>query len=62
MLPLLAAMPLLVTAFLIVVMRVPASRAMPFSLVTVILVSLFVWDIDAVQVAAYGIKGVGIAG
>ena len=61
MLPFLAALPLLVTALLIVVLRVPASRAMPASLGTVILVALFAWEIDAVQVAANGVKGLGIA-
>ncbi len=62
MIPFLAALPLLVTTVLIVLMRVRASRAMPVSLVTVVLMSLFVWKIDPVQITAYGIKGVGIAG
>ncbi len=61
MLPLLAALPLIVTAVLIVLFRVPASRAMPFSLMTAVLVSLFAWKIDATQVTAYGIAGVGVA-
>lgn len=61
MLPFLAVLPLLVTAILIVLLRVPASRAMPVSLITTILVSWLAWQVDAVQIAAYGIKGVGIA-
>jgi len=61
MLAFLAALPLIVTAVLIVIFRVPASRAMPVSLVTAVLVSLFKWKIDAAQVAAHGIVGVGVA-
>jgi lactate permease len=61
MLPFLAALPLIVTAVLIVLFRVPASRAMPFSLMAAVLVSLLQWKIDVTQVAAYGIAGAGVA-
>jgi len=61
MLPFLAALPLLVTAVLIVLFRVAASRAMPVSLITAVLVSLFAWKIEVTQVTAYGMAGVGVA-
>ncbi len=62
MLAFLAALPLLVTALLIVVLRVPASRAMPASLFTAIVVAWFGWQIEPLQIAANGLKGLGIAG
>ena len=61
MLPFLAALPLLVTTILIVLLRVPASRAMLLSLVTTILVSYFAWGIDPLQIAAWCLQGIGTA-
>ena len=61
MLSFLAALPLLVTAILIVLLRVPASRAMLLSLVTTILVSYFAWGISPLQIAALCLQGTGTA-
>ena len=61
MFPFLAALPLLVTAVLIVLLRVPASRAMPLALLTVALVAWQAWQLHPVQIAAFGLQGVGIA-
>lgn len=61
MLPFLAALPLLVTAILIVLLKVPASRAMPAALLTAVLVAWLAWGIDLIQIAANAVKGVGIA-
>lgn len=61
MLPFLAALPLLVTGVLIVLLRVPASRAMPAALLTAVLVAWFGWGIDLIQITANALKGVGIA-
>lgn len=61
MLPLFAALPLLVTGVLIVLLRVPASRAMPCSLLTAVLVAYFQWQIPATQIAAWSVNGFGTA-
>lgn len=53
----LASLPILVVAIFLVGLRWPASRTMPLSLITAILLALFVWDVPGLTVAAYGIKG-----
>lgn len=58
---LLASLPILVVAVFLVGLRWPASRAMPLSLVTVILLAIYVWQIPGLQVLAFGIKGASIA-
>lgn len=55
-----ALLPILVVALLLVVLRWPASRAMPFSYATVVLLSLFVWQVPAIQVAAATVHGLVI--
>ena len=57
----LAALPILVVGVFMVGLRWPASRAMPLSLLTVAGLALFVWKVDKVQVAAFGLKGSLIA-
>ncbi len=52
-----ALLPIVVVALLLVVLRWPASRAMPVSYVTVVLLALFVWQVPAVQVAAATARG-----
>ena len=57
----LASLPILVVAVFLVGLKLPASRAMPLSLVTAVLLALFVWKVPGVQVLAFGIKGSLIA-
>jgi lactate permease len=57
----LASLPILVVAVFLVGLKWPASRAMPLSLVTAVLLALFVWKVPGVQVLAFGIKGSLIA-
>ena len=61
MLAVLASLPLVVAAVLIVLLRVPASRAMPLSLLTVVLLALLHWKVPSLQILAFGIRGAGIA-
>ena len=58
---LLASLPILVVAVFLVGLRWPASRAMPLSLFTVILLAFFMWQIPGPQILAFGIKGASIA-
>lgn len=58
---LLASLPVLVVGVFLVGLRWPASRAMPLSLLTVVLLALFVWRVDGLQVLAFGVKGSLIA-
>ena len=51
-LALLAFLPILVVAVFLVVLRWPASRAMPLAYVTAAGLALFVWGLSAGQVAA----------
>ena len=60
MLVLFAVSPLLVVAVLLVGLRWPASRVMPLSLLTAVVVARWVWRIDDVQIAAAGLKGLVI--
>lgn len=54
---LLASLPIVVVGVFLVGLRWPASRAMPLSLATVVVLALFVWKVDPLQVAAYGLNG-----
>lgn len=57
----LALLPIAVVALLLVVLRWPASRAMPFCYVTAAALALLVWKIPFPQVAAASINGLVIA-
>lgn len=55
--PILAFMPILVVGVLLVAMRLPASRAMPFAYLTVVALAYFVWRLDVGTIAAASING-----
>lgn len=61
-LALLALSPILVVAVFLVVLRWPASRAMPLSYITVVILAAGVWKVPVNQVTAGSIKGLIIAG
>ncbi len=61
MLALLAFLPIAVVALFLVVLRWPASRAMPLSYLTVVVLGLMVWKLPGTQVAAASIKGLIVA-
>lgn len=52
-----ALLPILVTACLLVGFRWPASRAMPLSYLSVVLVAIWYWQVDVAQVTAATLKG-----
>ncbi len=56
-----ALMPVLSVAILLVVLRMPASRAMPLALVITIALAMLAWGVPAVQISASVIEGVIIA-
>ncbi len=56
-LALLAFLPILVVAVFLVILRWPASRAMPLSYLTVVVLAFFVWQISLAQIAAATVKG-----
>ncbi|WP_044339818.1 L-lactate permease [Rossellomorea aquimaris] len=58
MLALLAAMPIFSVFLFLVVLRWPAKRAMPVSLIVTVLMAMFVWEVPGNQVAAASVKGV----
>ena len=60
-LSLFAMSPIIVVGFLLVGLRWPAKRAMPLGFVVVVLVALFVWNVEPVAVAAASIQGLIIA-
>ncbi|MGB7448082.1 MAG: L-lactate permease [Ornithinimicrobium sp.] len=53
--------PILVVGVLLVGLRWPAKTAMPVGYVVVVLVALFIWDMDVVSVLAASIQGLIIA-
>ncbi len=57
-LALLAVVPILSVFLFLVVLRWPAKRAMPISLVVTVLMAMFVWQVSGNQVAAASVKGV----
>jgi lactate permease len=60
-LALLATLPIVVVAVFLVILRWPASRAMPLSYLTVLLIGLYAWRIPLVNVAAASANGVVVA-
>tara|TARA_Y100001934_G_C12355521_1_gene777893 strand:- start:1004 stop:2776 length:1773 start_codon:yes stop_codon:yes gene_type:complete len=60
-LALLAFLPIAVVALFLVILRWPASRAMPLSYLTVAILGLAVWKVPGVQVAAASIHGLIVA-
>ncbi len=60
-LALMALLPILSVAVLLVLLRWPASRAMPIAYLITAGLSLFVWQVPPVQVAAATLKGLIIA-
>ena len=58
----LSLLPILAVAVFLVMLRWPASRAMPISYLVAAVLALFVWHVPAVQVAAASVKGLIIAG
>ena len=57
-----ALMPVLSVAILLVVLRMPASRAMPIALVVTIVLAMVAWGVPALQISASVIEGLIIAG
>jgi lactate permease len=62
MFALLATLPIAVVGLFLVVLRWPASRAMPLSYVTAAILALFVWKVPAIQVAVASVHGLIVAG
>ncbi|MGB7981196.1 MAG: L-lactate permease [Candidatus Nanopelagicales bacterium] len=56
-----ALMPVLSVAILLVVLRMPASRAMPLSLVITIALAMTAWGVPALQISASVVEGLIIA-
>jgi len=61
-LSILSLLPIAAVALFLVVLRWPASRAMPVCYFVAVALALFVWKVPAVRVAAASIKGLIIAG
>jgi lactate permease len=62
MLSILSLLPIVAVALFLVVLRWPASRAMPICYFVAVALALFVWKVPGVRVAAASIKGLVIAG
>jgi lactate permease len=60
-LSLLALLPILVVGVLLAGLRWPAKRAMPVGFVVVVLIALFVWEMDPTAIAASAIQGLLVA-
>ena len=60
-LALLSLLPILAVALFLVILRMPASRAMPISFGVCLLLALFVWRVAPLQVLAASTKGLIIA-
>ncbi len=60
-LSLLSLLPITAVALFLVVLRMPASRAMPISYLVAAALALFVWRVPAIQVAAASVKGLIVA-
>jgi len=58
----LALLPIAAVAFFLVVLRWPASRAMPICYFVAAALALFVWKVPCARVAAASVKGLVIAG
>ena len=57
----LSLLPIITVAVFLVILRWPASRAMPLSLATAIFLALFVWQVPVLQVLAASVNGVIVA-
>ena len=57
----LSLLPIAAVALFLVILRWPASRAMPISYLVAVFLALGVWKVSAVQVAAASVKGLVIA-
>ncbi|MDX5981493.1 L-lactate permease [Exiguobacterium profundum] len=53
--------PIVAVLILLVIMRLPASVAMPLSLVTTAILAFFVWQLDATRIMAATLQGLVIA-
>ncbi|HBW36890.1 L-lactate permease [Desulfosporosinus sp. BICA1-9] len=62
LLALLSLLPIAVVGLFLVGLKWPASKAMPISYVTAVVLALFVWKIPGAQVAAASVNGVIVAG
>ena len=60
-LALLASLPILIVGFLLVGLRLPASRAMPAAYLSVVLIAAFVWKVPYIQIGAASVNGLLIA-
>ncbi|UCF15193.1 MAG: L-lactate permease [Phycisphaerales bacterium] len=58
----LALLPIIAVAFFLVVLRWPASRAMPICYFVAVALALFIWKVPGARVAAASVKGLVIAG
>ena len=58
----LALLPIIAVAFFLVILRWPASRAMPICYFVAVALALFVWKVPGAKVAAASVKGLVIAG
>ncbi|MBM7648290.1 lactate permease [Bacillus ectoiniformans] len=56
-----AAMPVLAVFILLVLLRLPAAKAMPLSLIASALLAYFIWQVPATHIAAATIEGMIIA-
>ena len=61
-LSLLSLLPILTVALFLVILRWPASRAMPLSYIVAVALALLVWRVPAVQIAAASVNGLIVAG
>ncbi|WP_022666236.1 L-lactate permease [Desulfospira joergensenii] len=59
---LLALLPIIVVAVFLVGMKWPASKAMPLSYITVVVVGYFIWGLSGAQILGGTIKGLVVAG
>ena len=57
----LSLLPIAAVALFLVILRWPASRAMPISYLVAVVLAFFVWKISAVQIAAASTKGLIVA-
>ncbi len=60
-LAILSLLPILAVALFLVVLRWPASRAMPISYLVAAALAIFVWNVETIQVAAATVRGLIIA-
>ncbi|WP_077328448.1 L-lactate permease [Virgibacillus siamensis] len=61
MLAVLALLPIIVVVVFLVGLKWPASKAMPLSYITAVLLALFIWDIGFPKVAAASVHGLIVA-